>query len=327
MTLPTASPLVVCLGAHILDILGRPVTAIPPGQGSVTLEEIRLTAAGTAAGTAVDLAKLGARVISMGAIGDDGTGAMLMSLLDRHGVDTTHLARVPGVPTSATMLPIRPNGERPALHLPGATPHLRPGDVDTSLVAAADVLHVGAPDVLGRFAGAPLAAVLAAARAGATLVTMDLLRPGSPEVLDRLAPLLPSVDYFLPNSAQLLAITAAADLDAAIKTVLDTGARAVAVTMGADGSRIVAGGTDTRIPALPVPVVDTTGCGDAYSAGFITGLCHGWDPVAAGWLGTAAAALVAQGLGSDATLASLGQALDLIPAEITRNFSITEAHR
>ena len=327
MTLPTASPQVVCLGAHILDILGRPVTAIPPGQASVLLEEIRLTAAGTAAGTAVDLAKLGAHVISMGAIGDDDTGRMLVSLLDRHGVDTSHLARIPGVPTSATMLPIRPNGERPALHVPGATPHLRPGEVEIGLVAAADVLHVGGPDVLGRFAGAPLAAVLTAARAAGTLVTMDLLRPGAPEVLDRLAALLPLVDYFLPNSDQLLAITGAADLDGGIKTVLDAGAGAIAVTMGHEGSRIVAGGADAGIPALGVEVVDTTGCGDAYSAGFIIGLCRGWDPVAAGWLGTAAAALVAQGLGSDATLTSLSQALQLIPASVTSTYSITEAHR
>ena len=327
MTLPTASPLVVCLGAHILDILGRPVTAIPPGQGSVLLEEIRLTAAGTAAGTAVDLAKLGARVVSMGAIGDDDLARLLVSLLDRHGVDTSHLARVPGVQTSATMLPIRPNGERPALHVPGATGHLRPGDVDSGLVASADVLHVGGPDVLGRFAGEPLAAVLAAARAGGTLVTMDLLRPGSPEVLDRLAPVLPLVDYFLPNSDQLLAITAAADLDAGIKTILDAGTVAVAVTMGEDGSRIVTGGTDARLPALPVPVVDTTGCGDAYSAGFITGICHGWGPEGAGWLGAAAAALVAQGLGSDATLTGLGQALELIPPGARRIFRNTEAAR
>jgi sugar/nucleoside kinase (ribokinase family) len=74
-------------------------------------------------------------------------------------------------------------------------------------------------------------------------------------------------------------------------------------------------------------VVDTTGCGDAYTAGFITGLCHGWDPVAAGRLGTAAAALVAQGLGSDATLTSLGQALELIPAGVTSTHSNTEIPR
>ena len=99
------------------------------------------------------------------------------------------------------------------------------------------------------------------------------------------------------------------------------------MTMGADGSRIVAGGTDASIPALPVPVVDTTGCGDAYSAGFIIGLCRGWDPLAAGWLGTAAAALCAQGLGSDAVLTGLDQALTLIPAGVTSRYGITEAHR
>jgi hypothetical protein len=49
---------VTVLGAHILDVLGRPVEAIPPGQGSVRLQEIRATAAGTAAGTGVDLARL-----------------------------------------------------------------------------------------------------------------------------------------------------------------------------------------------------------------------------------------------------------------------------
>jgi hypothetical protein len=52
---------ITVLGAHILDVLGRPVETIPPGQGSVRLKEIRATAVGTAAGTGVDLAKLGAR--------------------------------------------------------------------------------------------------------------------------------------------------------------------------------------------------------------------------------------------------------------------------
>src|ERR1700691_4561986 len=62
---------VTVLGAHILDVLGRPVEAIPPGQGSARLTKIRATAAGPPAGTAVDLAKVRARVFAIGAIGDD----------------------------------------------------------------------------------------------------------------------------------------------------------------------------------------------------------------------------------------------------------------
>ena len=111
---------VVTLGAPILDVLGRPVQSIPPGQGSVLLQEIRATAAGTAAGPAVDLAKLGAQVSAVGALGDDVIADIIVAILRRHGVDTAGLVRKPGLQTAATMLPIRPNGERPALHVSGA---------------------------------------------------------------------------------------------------------------------------------------------------------------------------------------------------------------
>ena len=118
------------LGAHILDVLGRPVEAIPPGQGSVRLKEIRATAAGTAAGTAVDLAKLGARVRAVGALGDDLLGDIVIAAMARHGVDTAGLVRKKEAQTSATILPIRPNGERPALHVPGATRLFTRADID-----------------------------------------------------------------------------------------------------------------------------------------------------------------------------------------------------
>jgi sugar/nucleoside kinase (ribokinase family) len=136
---------VVSLGVHIVDVLGRPVSHIPPGQGRQLLDEIRITAADAAAGTSVDLAKLGAEVIAMGAIGDDLLADFLTSVLSRHGIDTRLLARKPGVQTSATILPIRANGERPALHTPGATPTLAEADIDLAAIETADVLHVAVP--------------------------------------------------------------------------------------------------------------------------------------------------------------------------------------
>jgi len=141
-------------------------------------DEIRVTAAGTAAGTSVDLAKLGAEVIAMGAIGDDLLADFLTMVLDRHGVATHLLARKSGVQTSATMLPIRPNGERPALHTPGATPTLTEADIDLAAIETADVLHIGGPDVLGRFGGAELCRVLEFARGAGVTTTMDVLSTG-----------------------------------------------------------------------------------------------------------------------------------------------------
>src|SRR4029077_19865089 len=110
---------VTVLGAHILDVLGRPVETIPPGQGSVRLQEIRATAAGTAAGTGVDLAKLGARVLAVGGLGHDLLGDIVTRVLASAGVDAAGLVRKKGAQLSATILPIRPNGDRPAFHVPG----------------------------------------------------------------------------------------------------------------------------------------------------------------------------------------------------------------
>ena len=325
MTFPTSSPRVVSLGVHIVDILGRPVTGIPPGQHNHFLDEIRVTAAGTAAGTSVDLAKLGAEVVAMGAIGEDELGDFLVMLMSRRGIDTSRLARKHGVQTSATILPIRPNGERPALHVPGASPSLELADIDLDAVASADVLHVGAPDVLADFASRSLLQVLDVAKAHDVIVTVDLLYSGEAATFDLLRPLLPLVDYFMPNAEQLCAITGASDLNDAVGIVRSVCPTTVVVKMGADGSLVAGDGPTFHIPALPIDVVDTTGCGDAYSAGFIVGLARGWGLTAAAWFGTAAAALVAQGLGSDAGivdfsstvgfLATVGPTASL-PAEI-----------
>jgi glutamate-1-semialdehyde 2,1-aminomutase len=302
---------VVALGAHILDVLGRPVESIPSGQGSARLAEIRATPAGTAAGTAVDLARLGAEVYAVGAVGDDLLADLLEAAMRGHGVDTGGLVRVPGTQTSATILPIRPNGERPALHVPGAMPLLRLEDIDLAGVASAQVLLVGAPDALGWLTEHGLADVVAAAKAGGALVVVDVLRPGSPRDLGRLRGVLAEADWFLPNGEQICALTGRTDPVQAIDDVLALGTAGVAVTLGAAGALVATrgGGAPARVPAIDVAVVDTTGCGDAFNAGMIAGLLQGASPVDAAWLGVACGALAATGLGSDAGITDLHQVL------------------
>jgi sugar/nucleoside kinase (ribokinase family) len=317
---------VTILGACILDVLGRPVETIPPGQGSVRLTEIRATAAGTAAGPAVDLAKLGASVRILGALGDDLLGDIVAAAMARHGVDTSALTRKNGVQTSATILPIRPNGERPALHVPGATRLFGYADIDLEHITGSRALLIGAPDALAGMTGDELAHVATAARDAGALVAVDVLHPGRPQDLERLTPLLAQADWFLPNADQLLALTgrdsptgrdnsAAGDaLAGAMNDILTLGTQGVAVTQGADGCLVA-----TRqqpmpraLPALKVEVVDTTGCGDGFTSGMLAGLLLGADPVDAAWLGIACGSLVATGLGSDAGIESLGQVLDFL---------------
>ena len=151
---------VVSLGVHILDILGRHVERIPDGQDIALIDEIRLTVAGTAAGTAVDLAKLGANVVAMGAIGEDELANFVSDTMKRYGIDTRYLRRKRGVQTSATMLPIRPNGERPALHVLGANGELGLDDVAFDAIERADFLHLGGTYLMPKLDGEPTREVL-----------------------------------------------------------------------------------------------------------------------------------------------------------------------
>src|SRR5690348_9730421 len=306
---------VTVVGACILDVLGRPVETIPPGQGSVRLTEIRATAAGTAAGPAVDLAKLGANVRVLGVLGDDLLGDIVAAAMARHGVDTTGLVRKKEAQTSATILPIRANGERPALHVPGATRLFTHADIDQANLEGSRALLIGAPDALAGMTGDELADVARRARSHGALVAVDVLHPGRPQDLERLAPLLAQADWFLPNADQLLALTGQASLEDAVNDVLRLGTQGVAVTKGADGCLLATqpqGRAQERLPALAVEVVDTTGCGDGFTAGMLAGLLLGAAPADAAWVGVACGSLVATGLGSDAGIESLDQVLDFL---------------
>ena len=286
----------VAMGVHVLDVLVRPVEAIPEGQGGALVEQIRMTAAGSAGGTALIAAKLGARVLSAGAIGSDAIGDLLTTLLERDGVDTGLLARRDDVQTSASVLPIRPDGSRPAFHVVGANGTYGPDDVEWTRLRDATHLHLGGPEFMG---GEAAARILAAARERGVTTSADILAPGDSGILEWIAPALEHLDYLLPNDEQVLGFTGEADLEAGCRALVARGVGCVAATRGAQGALIVDAHEAEQVPAFSVEVVDTTGCGDAFSAGFLRGLSDGRDRAGAARLGCATAALVAQGLGTD----------------------------
>ncbi|AYC37154.1 carbohydrate kinase family protein [Streptomyces griseorubiginosus] len=287
---------VVTMGVHVLDVLVRPVEEIPEGQGATLVEDIRMTAAGTAAGTALTLAKLGASVRTTGAIGTDPTGDLLIQLLRTAGIDTELLVRRRDTATSASVLPIRPNGDRPSLHLLGANITYGLDDIPWDAVAEASHLHLGGPELIGADVAVR---VLAHAKDHGVVTSVDLLAPGYLGTFDQIEPLLPYIDFLLPNDDQVVGFSEEEDLVTGARKFLAGGVGLVAVTRGGEGALMVTAEDTETIPAFEVEVVDTTGCGDAFSAGFLRGVSLGRTPREAAVLGSAAAALVAQGLGSD----------------------------
>lgn len=298
------------VGLYILDVLGRPVTRIPDRGNVDFIEEIRLTVAGTAGGTVVDTAKLGLKSLAVGAVGDDEKADWVLMTLARHGVDTSAMQRLAGVPTSATILNVRPNGDRPALHVRGASDHFDVPPAMYDQVFAAPIVHLGGTGLLRRLDGPASVTLLREAKARGCTVTFDLIA-ASAETAAIVDPLLPYIDYFMPSieeARDMSGQTTPADCAA---YYIDRGAVACVLTLGGDGAYYAhRDGTRLTSPAYEVNVVDTTGCGDAFDAGFIAALHHRMDTETALRFAQASAGLVATGLGSDAGIVSFEHTLD-----------------
>jgi len=300
------------IGLYILDVLGRPVTRIPDRGNVDFIEEIRLTVAGTAGGTVVDTAKLGLRSLAVGAIGDDEKADWVLLTLEKHGIDTSAMQRLKGVPTSATILNVRPNGDRPALHVRGASDHF---DVPASAydqVFDAPIIHLGGTGLLKRLDGPASATLLKEAKKRGRTVTFDLIA-ASVETLGIVEPLLPYIDYFMPSIEEARDMSGQSSPEDCTRFYLDRGAACCVFTLGGEGAFYAhSNGTRLTSPAYEVKVVDTTGCGDAFDAGFIAALHHEMDVETGLRFAQASAGLVATGLGSDAGIVSFEHTLKVM---------------
>ena len=268
----------IAMGVHVLDVLVRPVEAIPEGQGG---------AAGR--GDPDHRRGLGRRHRAdprQARRGGPQRGR------DRHRRGRRHAARAArarrrrhrrccvrrdDVQTSASVLPIRPNGERPGVPRRRRQRHLRPRrPADWDAIGAADHLHLGGPEFMGGEAAAP---ILARARERGVVTSADVLAPGEPGLLEWIAPALSrSSTTCCPNDEQVLGFTGADDLEAGCRALRRAGRRGASPPPAAPTACCSSTPTAReRIPAFEVEVVDTTGCGDAFSAGFLRGLALGRD--------------------------------------------------
>jgi len=297
------------IGLYILDVLGRPVTKIPDRGNVEFIDEIRLTVAGTAGGTVVDAAKLGLKCLAVGAVGDDEKADFVIATMQKFGIDASAMQRLKGIPTSATILNVRPNGDRPALHVRGASDHFDVAPETYDQVFDAPIVHLGGTGLLKKLDGAPSRILLQEAKKRGKTVTFDLIA-ASAETIKIVQPLLPYIDYFMPSIEEAKDMSGQGTPEDCAKFYLDQGATCCVFTLGAEGAFYAhKDGTRLKVPAYDINVVDTTGCGDAFDAGFITALHRKMNPEESVRFAQAAAALVATGLGSDAGIVSFDDTL------------------
>ena len=309
------------VGFHVLDVLGRPVTEIPPGGRAAYIDEICMTVAGTAGATAVACAILGIKTRSVTTVGDDDMGDFLVQKMQQYGVDCELVKRTSEVQTSATILPVRPNGERPALHVPGSAALFDVAAADLDAALDANIIHVGGTGLLRAFDGEPTVALMRRAKELGRTTTFDLIQ-ATPETIAFVEPCLPYIDYFVPSIDEASEMAGTTSVPAVADFFRARGVKNCVLTLGAHGVYVAPEhGEPFHLPAFDVPVSDTTGCGDSFTAGIIVGLTKGWSLRESARFASAVAAKVAMGLGSQGKLKSFDDTLEASRSLATRSLA------
>jgi sugar/nucleoside kinase (ribokinase family) len=256
---------------------------------------------GSAANTIAGLAALGARTAYVGKVKDDQLGAIFAHDLRAQGADyATPLA--PGDhphETGRCMILVTGDGERSMNTYLGVSEFLAPDDIDEAGMAAADWIFLegyryDGPDSIAAFEKAVRAARHAGGRVGITLSDPFCVERHRDEFLRMIRA---DVDLLVANEHELKSLYLTDDLDAAMAR-----ARAevplTACTVGARGAHVLAGDAHVHVPAAPVDVVDATGAGDLFAAGFLHGLTTGRDWETCARMGNLAAGEVIAHLGA-----------------------------
>ncbi len=269
-------PDATCVGVLVADVIVRPVDQWPRQGSLVLVDDLELHSGGLAHTTGVALAKLGVPTAVVGCVGADRLGEFLIDVLRRHGVEA-YVRQHATTRTSATVVLVAGNGERSFLHLQGANARLGPQDVPEALLARSRIVHLGGYFLLPALDGDPAAALLRRAKGMGCLTSLDVAWDAHGRWMDVLAPCLPYVDLLFGNREELACVTGLQEPARIAAALRDLGVGIVAVKLGAEGAYVDASDWRGRLPAFSVEVVDTTGAGDAFCAGFLAGYLAGWD--------------------------------------------------
>jgi adenosine kinase len=320
---------VLGIGNAIVDVIARAEEDFLASQnmhkgGMALIDEARADAlydamgpavevsGGSAANTIVGIAGFGGRAAFVGKVKDDELGRTFAHDIRAAGVSFDTPPAADGPPTARCYVIVTPDGERTLNTYLGAAQDLHPNDVDPETIGASGIVYLEGylwdpPHAKDAFRKAAAIAHDAGRQVALTLsdaFCVDRYRSEFVELIRT-----GTVDLVFANERELLSLYQTADFDTAVKA-LRADARLAVVTRSAKGCLVVDKNNVTAVPASPVErVVDATGAGDLFAAGFLFGLSRGRDHRTAARLGVLAATEVIQHIGArpEVSLKTLAQ--------------------
>jgi len=270
---------VACLGILVADIITKAVDGLPEKGKLLPVEQISLYSGGCAATAAINLSKIGMKPALIGKVGNDGFGEFLKNALDASGVNTDGLVISEGVNTSASVVLSDSNGERSFLHCFGSNAEFTMEDVDFEVIKNSKILFIAGTNLMAKFDGIPCSQVLKKAKDMGVYTAMDTAWDASGRWIEIVEPSFPYLDLFMPSYDEARMIAGKDEPEDIADVFLVKGVKLAVIKLGKDGCFIKKNdGEKYTIPTYnQIKAVDTTGAGDSFAAGFLSGLIMGWD--------------------------------------------------
>ena len=308
---------VLCLGQIVADVLVKGIKGLPERGKLLLLDNLSLHTGGSAVNTAIALSKLGIKSGVIGKVGRDTFGNFILKELKENNVDTKGIVRDKKALTSCSIVLVSPEGERSFMQYLGANAQLSLKDVDLNLLKGTKILHIAGALLLFRFDGQPAGLLLKKAKKMGLTTSLDIVWDARGRWMKRLKPCLPYLDIFLPNIEEAKMLTGKKEPKEIASLLIDYGVKIVGLTLGKDGSYLKDKDKEIFIPPFKARVLDSTGAGDSFAAGFLAGYLKGWELEKIGQLANCVGAMCVKTIGATAGIKTLKEA-ELRIVETTR---------
>ena len=273
---------ILCAGMMVCDMLLSPIPDDILKRDSVQIRKPVMSCGGDALNAAVSLAKLGENVTIAGRIADDTNGSFIREICGINGISMDGVTIDRECPTAVSFALIDEAGERHFLSNKDIFGNFCSGDVPDELILRNDLVYLGSAMSFPQLDGKGIRDLFSRAHKAGKLTAMDAAVDEairSDDWLEELRPALAETDIFFPSIAEASAITGLEKPEEIAARFRDTGMKIFGIKLGGEGCYVTDFKSEKMIPGIPnVKVVDTTGAGDSFFAGFLCGLAHQMDP-------------------------------------------------
>ncbi len=268
----------LCTGILFADVGCHPIDHLPVPGELVATERVELSLGGCASNVALNLARLEVPVGLCGCVGDEAFSDYVIRSLDHPLIDTTGVRRIANQGPGSTLI-INVQGEdRRFISTTGANAEFKITDIPNSWLEEAHVLYLGGYLMMPLLEGPETGEYFKKFRAHGGKVILDVVLYGNRPYWDVVKPLLPYVDYFMPNNDEARVISGLSDPVDQAKYFMDSGASVSVITCGEKGSIYYSEKDKFRTGIFSVEFIGGTGSGDAFAAGFASAILENDSP-------------------------------------------------